>query len=152
MDLIPIGENIVSEFASLLKINLFALLCMKFCDLYPFLTHKTFCEFLYFRWCSLFNADLALSVTMTAISTLLSVVMLPINLLIYSKYAFDDDVIGNLQWGSLFTSLVVVISAISLGLFASDRLNSHNFNIHANKVNLSFQGKVVVFHKLYFCC
>lgn len=29
-------------------------------------------------WCSLFNADLALSVTMTAISTLLSVVMLPL--------------------------------------------------------------------------
>jgi len=32
-------------------------------------------------WCSLFNASLALSVTMTAISTILSVVMLPANLL-----------------------------------------------------------------------
>jgi predicted Na+-dependent transporter len=30
-------------------------------------------------WCSMFNADLALSVTMTALSTLLATVMLPAN-------------------------------------------------------------------------
>ena len=37
----------------------------------------------------MFNADLALSVTMTAISTLMSVVLMPINLLLYTKYAFE---------------------------------------------------------------
>ena len=40
----------------------------------------------YSNWfCSMFNADLALSVTMTAISTLLSVIMLPLNLLLYTR-------------------------------------------------------------------
>lgn len=72
---------------------------------------------------------------MTAVSTLLSVIMLPINLLIYSRFAFDDDVVGNLQWGSLFVSLFVVISAISSGVYASEKIHSHNFNIHANRVS-----------------
>ena len=39
-------------------------------------------------WCSMFNADLALSVTMTAISTMVSSVMLPANLLLYVNAAF----------------------------------------------------------------
>jgi len=85
-------------------------------------------------WCSLFNADLALSVTMTAASTLFSVIMLPINLLVYTRGLTDDDVANALDWRSLFTSIVVVISAISLGLFASSQENSHNFNVHANRL------------------
>lgn len=39
-------------------------------------------------WCSTFNADLALSVTMTSISSLLSVGMLPANLLLYTYLAY----------------------------------------------------------------
>lgn len=39
-------------------------------------------------WCSLFNADLALSVTMTTISTLASTFMLPANLLLYVNGTF----------------------------------------------------------------
>lgn len=49
-------------------------------------------------WCSVFNADLALSVTMTAISTILSIAILPLNLLLYTKYSYDDDVISKLDW------------------------------------------------------
>ena len=49
-------------------------------------------------WCSMFNADLALSVTMTTISTLLSIVMLPVNLLLYANHAYEADVVAALDW------------------------------------------------------
>lgn len=94
-------------------------------------------------WCSMFNADLALSVTMTAISTVLSVVMLPVNLLIYSKFSYEDDVINSLDWVSLFIALVVVIGAIGLGLFASSKAHSHRFNILSNKIG-NFAGIALV--------
>jgi hypothetical protein len=82
----------------------------------------------------MFNADLALSVTMTAISTLLSVITLPANLLLYANMAYAADVAEELDWRSLFMSLAVVISAISLGLFCSWRAHSYKLNIYANKV------------------
>lgn len=85
-------------------------------------------------WCSIFNADLALSVTMTAISTLLSVVLMPLNLLLYCKYAYEADVVQSLDFNSLFVALTVVISAIGLGLAASARVHSYRFNIFANRV------------------
>lgn len=96
-------------------------------------------------WCSMFNGDLALSVTMTAISTVMSVIMLPLNLLFYVRFCYDADVISSLDWVALFTSLIVVLSAIGLGLLASDRINSHNFNMHANRLG-NFAGiSLVVF-------
>jgi predicted Na+-dependent transporter len=85
-------------------------------------------------WCSMFNADLALSVTMTAISTILSIVTLPVNLLIYAKLTYEDDVIAIIDWGGLFVSLTVVILAISFGLLASYHFNSHNFNFQMNRL------------------
>jgi predicted Na+-dependent transporter len=85
-------------------------------------------------WCSMFNADLALSVTMTAISTLLSVIMLPVNLILYATNSYSSAVVKSLDWYSLFVSLVVVIGAISTGLICSARNNSHQFNLTANKV------------------
>lgn len=94
-------------------------------------------------WCSMFNADLALSVTMTAISTLLSIFMLPANLLLYSRFSYDDDVIEALDWMSLFTALVVVIGAITLGLFFSSKLHSNKFNAVANKMG-NFAGIALV--------
>ena len=87
-----------------------------------------------FRWCSMFNADLALSVAMTAISTILSTIMLPLNLLIYAKYAFHEDVVSSLNWKSLFVALAVVISAIGSGLLFSACLHSHKTNVICNKV------------------
>lgn len=86
-------------------------------------------------WCSMFNADLALSVTLTAISTLLSIIMLPVNLLLYSKLSYNADVIQGLDWYAIFVSLTIVMVAIALGLFASERYNSHSFNLHANRVS-----------------
>jgi predicted Na+-dependent transporter len=87
-------------------------------------------------WCSLFNASLALSVTMTAISTLLSTVMLPINLMIYTRWAYSSDVVQSLDWRALFVSLVVVLGGIASGLvggrIAKQRGQSEIFHRRAN--------------------
>ena len=80
----------------------------------------------------MFNADLALSVTMTAISTLLSTIMLPLNLLVYTSFSYEADVVSSLDWMSLFIALGVVIGAIGLGLMASAKVHSHRFNRMAN--------------------
>ncbi len=93
----------------------------------------------------MFNADLALSVTMTAISTILSIFMLPANLLLYSKFSYNDDVIAALDWVSLFTALGIVIGAILLGLFCSAKIHSHKFNVYANKIGNLAGIALVVF-------
>lgn len=85
-------------------------------------------------WCSLFNADLALSVTMTAISTVLSCIALPVNLLVYANISYNADVISDLDWTSVFVALAIVISAIALGLYMSHKSHSYKFNMLANKV------------------
>jgi hypothetical protein len=68
-------------------------------------------------WCSLFNAELALSVTMTGISTLLSV----------------------------FMSLVVVIGGIAAGVISSAWYNSTRFNLLANKLGNIAGISLVIF-------
>lgn len=70
-------------------------------------------------WCSMFNADLALSVAMTATSTLLSVVMLPLNTVLYVHLAYGRDV--DLDWSSLLLSLFNTAGSISLGLYVGSR-------------------------------
>jgi predicted Na+-dependent transporter len=91
-------------------------------------------------WCSMFNADLALSVTMTAISTLLSVVMLPINLLVYTRWTYSADVVDSLDWTALFVSLVTVCTGIASGLTASavsaryGPVTSQRFHVRANRL------------------
>lgn len=104
-------------------------------------------------WCSMFNADLALSITMTAIGTMVSSIMLPANLILYVNAAFgfgsskESDqtggVLGNIDWASLFISLAIVIGAIASGLFASFKFSSHRFNRFANKMG-SWSGVMLV--------
>lgn len=95
-------------------------------------------------WCSMFNADLALSVAMTALSTLLSTFLLPANLMLYSHAAFgSDDILNSIDWGALFISLGVVIAAILSGLFASYKVRSHRFNRWANRFG-TFSGILLV--------
>ena len=101
-------------------------------------------------WCSLFNADLALSVTLTAVSTILSLVMLPANLLLYVNAAFgfgSDDggksILENIDWASLFISVTVVIFAVGLGLCASIKISSHRFNTFANQLG-SLSGIMMI--------
>lgn len=99
-------------------------------------------------WCSLFNADLALSVTMTAISTILSIAILPVNLLIYAKYSYEDDIISQLDWKALFMALFVVISAIVIGLVCSYKIKSHEFNKRANQLGNAAGLILIVFSAL----
>ncbi|KAL3805701.1 hypothetical protein HJC23_005945 [Cyclotella cryptica] len=111
-------------------------------------------------WCSMFNADLALSVTMTAIGTVVSSIMLPANLILYVNAAFgfgsrkgDNDgdggsVLGNIDWPSLFISLAIVIVAIGSGLCASFKISSHRFNRFANRLGSLSGVLLVVFSAL----
>ena len=76
------------------------------------------------RWCSLFNAELALSVAMTSVSSLLSIGLLPANLLLYGWLAFgvvlgDESVniVAALDFGAIFITLGVVMGAIIFGLY-----------------------------------
>ena len=82
----------------------------------------------------MFNADLALSVTMTAISTTVSTIMLPLNLALYARHIYEDDVVDNVDWASLFIALAIVISAIGVGLCCSAKIHSRWFNLLANKI------------------
>lgn len=104
-------------------------------------------------WCSLFNADLGLSVTMTAISTLLSGVMLPANLVLYANLvSLDDDddnsdettsVVDNIDWTSLFTALLVVICAIMSGIYFSYQNFPPNYRIIVNRIG-TLSGLVLI--------
>ena len=87
-------------------------------------------------WCSMFNAELALAVTMTTGSTILSIGMLPANLLLYSHLAYgggQTDVLGALDFGALFLSLGIVIGAIVTGLYVSYTVSSKAFRRWANR-------------------
>lgn len=92
--------------------------------------------FLPFRWCSMFNADLALSVTMTAISTLLGVFMLPANLMLYTRLSYEGNILEILNWWALFTAISIVIGGITLGLVCSAKFASHQFHLNANRVRI----------------
>lgn len=98
-------------------------------------------------WCSLFNADLALSVTMTAISTVLSIFMMPFNLYVYTRLAYDYDVVHQVEWGKLFGSIFIVIIAIGAGFYASYHFDSHDFNLNANRLG-NFAGAALVVFSL----
>lgn len=71
-------------------------------------------------WCSLFNADLALSVAMTTASTIMCMAMLPLNLLLYINSTYGESV--PIDWGGLFLSIGVVVAAILGGLSTSYKL------------------------------
>ncbi|KAL3764204.1 hypothetical protein ACHAWU_004016 [Discostella pseudostelligera] len=101
-------------------------------------------------WCSMFNADLALSVTMTTVSTILSILFLPANLLLYITVGFGSragggSILDNIDWGSLFISIAIVIAAIMLGLFASFKVSSHRFNRFANHLGSCSGVLLIIF-------
>lgn len=97
-------------------------------------------------WCSLFNAELALSVAMTSVSSLLSIGLLPANLFLYGFLAYgvilkedgDDsdndtvDIVSSLDFGAIFITLGVVMGAILSGLFVGYRFDSNQFHKRAN--------------------
>lgn len=100
-------------------------------------------------WCSLFNAELALSVCMTAISTVFAVVFLPANLLLYTHAAYgftkeeEENILSNVDFKAIFISLAIVILAIVSGLYASYRLHSPRFQLWSNRLG-SISGILLI--------
>jgi predicted Na+-dependent transporter len=103
-------------------------------------------------WCSLFNADLALSVAMTALSTILSIGLLPANLMLYAHAAYgfssdgdkgEESVLKSVDFVALFVSLAIVIGAIMAGLYASYRTESNRFRKASNALG-SFAGLALI--------
>jgi predicted Na+-dependent transporter len=70
-------------------------------------------------WCSVYNASLSLSITMTALSSFLSTMMLPLNLFLYTRWTYSAAVLHNLDWTALYVSLLVVLGAITCGILVS---------------------------------
>merc|ERR1719253_488507 len=60
-------------------------------------------------WCSIFNADLAMSVAMTGASVLVGMVMLPFNVYTYCNLLYGDDSFTQERFMSIFISLVVIL-------------------------------------------
>ena len=67
----------------------------------------------------MFNADLALSVAMTTVSTILSMGFLPLNLFIWITICYGESV--GVPWSKLFVPLAVVVFAILGGLILSSQ-------------------------------
>ena len=88
-------------------------------------------------WCFLFNADLALSVAMTTVSSVASVVMLPLNLAIYLNATGSTNI--DVEYGPLSVAVAIVVAGIGAGLFASSKLPTkrHVFHTLANVAGLS---------------
>jgi len=105
-------------------------------------------------WCSLFNADLALSMAMTAVSTIISLGALPINLLIYSHLAYGmhddgaDNVVQALDFKALFLSLGIVMTALLSGLFSSYMLENKTFMTWANR-GASLSGIALILASMF---
>lgn len=104
-------------------------------------------------WCSTFNADLALSVAMTTVSSVLSIGMLPANLMLYSFLAYGHDeeesIVEALDFSALFLSLGVVLSAIVTGLLVGYRYDYKVFHMWANRLG-SVAGIALILFGLFF--
>ena len=103
-------------------------------------------------WCSTFNAELALSVAMTTVSSLMSIGMLPANLLFYSWLAYGTDeeesVIEALDFGTLFISLGIVMGAIISGLTCGYFWDNARFHELANRLG-SISGLCLILFGLF---
>lgn len=92
-------------------------------------------------WCSVFNADLAMSVAMTGASTLVGVVMLPVNLIFYCTLLYGKSSFTGEHFIAVLKPLTVIIVALFIGLGISWMINSEKardrFASAANLVGVS---------------
>ncbi len=95
--------------------------------------------------CSTFNASIELSIAITSISTIMSIFMLPANLILYSNLAFmggnndNDDgntnIINAIDYlPPLFLSIGVTIAGIVCGILSSVYTGSESFRSRSNKL------------------
>jgi len=101
-------------------------------------------------WCSAFNAELALSVAMTTVSSLLSIGLLPANLFLYTYLAFgvEDSIVQALDFGAIFATLAVVMGAIVTGLWAGYKFDSARFHLWSNRFG-SVSGLTLIIFSLF---
>jgi predicted Na+-dependent transporter len=110
-------------------------------------------------WCSLFNAELALSVAMTSVSSILSIGLLPANLFLYSWLAYtvvippeegmeDVDLVASLDFGAIFITLGVVMGGILSGLYLGYKFGSAKFHKRANAFG-SFCGIALILFSIF---
>lgn len=76
---------------------------------------------------------------LTTISTILSTVLLPTNLLLYAHAAFGfnsggNDILKSIDFLSLFISLSIVIGAILIGIYSSYKSKSVSFRKASNAI------------------
>lgn len=92
-------------------------------------------------WCSVFNADLAMSVAMTGASTLVGVIMLPVNLILYCTLLYGESTFTGEHFVAVLQSLAVIIVALFIGLGVSRYMDSEKsrdrFVSVANLVGIS---------------
>eukprot|EP00814_Leptocylindrus_danicus_P017213 CAMPEP_0116012952 /NCGR_PEP_ID=MMETSP0321-20121206/5432_1 /TAXON_ID=163516 /ORGANISM="Leptocylindrus danicus var. danicus, Strain B650" /LENGTH=344 /DNA_ID=CAMNT_0003482399 /DNA_START=719 /DNA_END=1753 /DNA_ORIENTATION=+ len=83
---------------------------------------------------------------MTAISTLLSSIMLPVNLILYATLSStgEENILNDIDWRSLFTALAVVCAAIASGLYFSYRNYPVKYRILANRGGM-ISGCILIF-------
>lgn len=102
-------------------------------------------------WCSTFNADLALSVAMTTVSSILSIGLLPANLFLYTYLAFgtnaEQSVIHSLDFATIFMTLGIVMGAIVLGLLAGYKWDNTAFHVWSNRFG-SISGLLLILFSL----
>lgn len=97
---------------------------------------------------------MALSVAMTTCSSILSVAFLPLNLLLYSYLAFGiadqggESVIEALDFGALFISLAIVLTAIISGLTMGYHFDYPAFHIMANRFG-SISGILLIVFSVF---
>jgi len=106
-------------------------------------------------WCSLFNASLALSVGMTTVSSLLSIGLLPANLMLWGWLAYgvvlegdDVNIVGALDFGAIFITLGVVMGAIITGLYVGHKYNNPTFHRRSNYVG-SISGIALILFSVF---
>ena len=88
-------------------------------------------------WVAQFNADLALSVAMTTISSILGVVLLPVNLYLSTTLAYGtqaSDIVELIDFGTLLQSLAVVVTAIGVGLGVGYVWDTPQFHDQMNRL------------------
>jgi len=83
-------------------------------------------------WCSMLNADLALSIAMTACSTCVCAILMPLNIIVYTKLAYHQS--ANLEWAKLLINVGVAVAAIACGsaIGAKFQGKQKTFNIVGN--------------------
>lgn len=92
-------------------------------------------------WCSIFNVDVSMSIIMTGVSTVLGVIMLPVNLSLYGMLLYGKDSFTSENFKAVVVSLAIILLALCVGLGVSCFLKSQKardgFSILANLVGVS---------------